>query len=67
MVDLRMTEFWYSGKPDELAEYRRLKEKAEVDRKASDIVDEVSRKSRFKTNKRPRKRRNIFGKKRKLK
>ena len=65
-VDMRMTEFWYLGKPAELAEYRRRKMRAELDQKALDVVDEVSRKSRFKRNKRMRKRRKGY-KKRRLK
>ena len=65
-VNMCMTEFWYLGKRDELVEYRRFKMRTEVDQKALDVVDEVSRKSRFKRNKRMRKRRKGF-KKRRLK
>ena len=53
-VDLSMTEFWYSGDAESLAEYRRLKKFQEIDEKALDVVSGVRRKSFFKP------RRNVF-------
>ena len=63
MVDLNFTEFWYLGKPKELAEYRRLKRlqaaknAASADKEdAKKLLDEVKRKSPWRFNKRRRKR-----------
>ena len=67
IFDLNFTEWWYLGKPVELAEYRRLKKIQRVDDKALDVVSAVRRKSCFKQSKRGRKREKKTGKKRKFK
>ena len=63
MVDLNFGEFFYSQRPKELAEYRRLKrlqaaEAVVADEKegAKKLLDEVKRKSPWRFNKRRRKR-----------
>lgn len=63
MVDLRMTEFFYSQRPEELAEYRRLKAQKEVsvgnekaEQLAESLFAEPVQKLRKKRQKRKKKR-----------
>ena len=69
MVDLNFTEFFYSQRPKELAEYRRLKGKKtlelmdadsspapDVEEPVGKLLGEVQRKSLWKFGKRKRKR-----------
>ena len=67
-VDLEMTEFFYSQRPKELEEYRRLKtlEQVRLDNgEAERLADEISQKSQFRdkgpARKRKKKRGTILG------
>ena len=64
-VDLKFTEFFYSQRPEELGEYRRLKslkilkrprEKGAFDAKAELLLSEIKAKSPYRNGKRRRKR-----------
>ena len=62
MVDLRMTEFFYSQRPKELAEYYRLKSKAEAETEVKkdnasveQLAEEIARKSIYPMKGTPRK------------
>ena len=58
-VNLEMTEFFYSQRPEELAEYRRLKVLERVcldNEEAEQLASEISHKSPYRDKASPRKR-----------